>query len=65
MKCLEFHVCVAHLVSKVAGLPLKDVDAEFNVNDYFDDGADKDEQILAAHLCADEILRENGFIDFE
>ena len=65
MKAMQFHVAVAHLVSKVAGLPLQDVDAEFNVNSYFDDGAEKGEQILMAHLCASEILRENGFIDFE
>lgn len=63
MKCSEFHVCVGHLVSKVAGLPLRDVDNDFNVNDYFDGGAEKDEQILAAHLCAAEILRENGYIN--
>jgi hypothetical protein len=62
MKFYEFEVCVGHLVSKVAGLPLPEVDAEFNVGDYFDGGAYKGEQILAAHLCADEILRENGYI---
>ncbi len=63
MKFPEFSICVAHLVRKVAGQPLQDVDPEFNLGDYFDDGAEKCEQILAVHLCAEDILRTNGFIN--
>ena len=63
MKFKEFEVCVGHLVSKVSGLPLPEVDGDFNVGDYFDGGAEKAEQILMAHLCAAEVLRENGYIN--
>jgi hypothetical protein len=61
MKTFEFVHLVAALVSKTAGQPLRDVDPEANVLAFYDSGAERAEQELAAQECAQEILFEAGY----
>lgn len=61
MRYFQFHGVVAHLVSKVAERTLYDVDSDFSPRDYFDDGAETRDQLVAAHAAAVEVLEANGF----
>jgi hypothetical protein len=65
MKYFQFHSVVAHLVRKVADRTITEVDPDFDPRDYFDAGAEKDDQILNAHLAATEVLEANGFLSME
>ena len=63
MKVQEFTRVVTYIVSKVADRKPVDVDPEFNVQGYFDPGAD-DVTIKGLAWCAAaDLLAENGFIE--
>jgi hypothetical protein len=59
----EFVSYVASLVSKVARDKIEDIDPEFNVLSYYDEGMDLDDQVTCANLAATEVLSENGYIN--
>jgi hypothetical protein len=65
MKFPQFQSMVCRFVEKVADAPLVDVDPEFNLAPYFDDGADPEEQVSSAQSCANRVLFENGFVEEE
>jgi hypothetical protein len=62
MKRNQFVAYVAQLVAKTAGQPLEDVDADHNVEAFYDDGMEPKDQRACAHLAATEVLEENGFV---
>lgn len=61
MKYFQFHGVVAHLVSKVAERTLYDVDSDFSPKDFYDEGAEPKDQLVAARAAAVEVLEANGF----
>lgn len=63
MKRKEFVSYVASLVSKVAHDKIEDIDPEFNVLSYYDEGMELDDQVVCANLAATEVLVENGYLD--
>jgi len=63
MKRKEFVSYVASLVSKVASSKIEEIDPEFNVLSYYDEGMELDEQVVCANLAATEVLVENGYLN--
>ena len=63
MKRKEFVSYVASLVSKVASSKIEEIDPEFNVLSYYDEGMELDEQVACANLAATEVLVENGYLN--
>ena len=63
MKISAFTNVVGYLVSKVADRQPLDVDPEFCPQDYFDPGADDEDNQAYAFRAAADVLAEGGYLD--
>ena len=63
MKVHDFTLVVGHLVSKVADRRPLELDPEFSVREYFDSGADDQDNQANAFAAAANLLAEAGYLD--